>query len=160
MTSLFFRSFPFLLLAASARAQKPLSWDEVRDRFRQNNPQLQAGRTGVHETQANEITAGLKPNPQLSFTIDQWNFFRTDPFRPCSGSQTISSISQLIERRNKRGLRVEGAKLATAMSRTDLSDLERQIVFTLRDAFVRTCKTRAFWNWPRKTSNGTTRPLT
>jgi outer membrane protein, heavy metal efflux system len=120
-----------------------MSWDEVRDRFRQNNPQLLAGRTGVDETQANEITAGLKPNPQLSFTIDQWNFFRTDPFRPFAASQTISSISQLIERRGKRGLRVESAKLATSMSRTDLADLERQIVFTLRDAFVRTLQAKS-----------------
>src|SRR5260370_30154721 len=117
--SCYLRCFLFFL-PVPALAQKPMSWDEVRDRFRQNNPQLLAGRTGVEETQANEITAGLKPNPQLSFTIDQWNFFRTDPFRPFGSSQTISTISQLIERRGKRGLRVESAKLATAMSRTDL----------------------------------------
>ena len=140
--SRYLRSFLFFL-AVPALAQKPMSWDEVRDRFRQNNPQLLAGRTGVEETRANEITAGLRPNPQLSFTIDQWNFFRTDPFRPFAASQTISSVSQLIERRGKRGLRVESAKLATAMSRTDLVDLERQIVFTLRDAFVRTLQAKS-----------------
>jgi outer membrane protein, heavy metal efflux system len=128
---------PVALVAIPALAQKPLTWDEVRERFRQNNPNLIAGQTNVEETRANEITAGLRPNPQVSVTIDQWNFFRADPFRPFSNSQTIGSITQLIERRNKRGLRVESARLGTAISASDLADLQRQLQFNLRDTFVR-----------------------
>jgi outer membrane protein, heavy metal efflux system len=128
---------PVALVAIPALAQKPLTWDEVRERFRQNNPNLIAGQTNVEETRANEITAGLRPNPQVSVTIDQWNFFRADPFRPFSNSQTVGSITQLIERRNKRGLRVESARLGTAISASDLADLQRQLQFNLRDTFVR-----------------------
>jgi cobalt-zinc-cadmium efflux system outer membrane protein len=43
----------------------------------------------------------------------------------------------LIERRGKRGLRVESAKLASSIAGTDLTDAERQLLFNLRDAFVR-----------------------
>ena len=134
---------PAAVFVVPAVAQSQMNWDAVRERFRQNNPNLLVGRTNVEETRAIEITAGLRPNPQLSLTIDQWNFFSTDPFRPFGASQTITSISQLIERRNKRGLRVDSAKLATSVSATDLLDLERTLLFTLRDAFVRTLQAKS-----------------
>ncbi len=57
--------------------------------------------------------------------------------RPFSTTQMIPSVSQLIERKNKRGLRVESSKLATAGARTDQEDLERTLMFSLRDAFNR-----------------------
>jgi cobalt-zinc-cadmium efflux system outer membrane protein len=127
----------FPLLAISGYAQNALSWDEVRERFRSSNPSLLAGQTFVEENRANETTAGLRPNPQLALTIDQWRLFQGNPYRPFGTAQTIAQVSQLIERRNKRGLRVESAQLATAISGTDLADLERQLMFTLRDAFIR-----------------------
>lgn len=131
------------LLALPAFAQKPLSWEEVRERFRSNNPSLLAGETFVDENRANEVTAGLRPNPQLAFTVDQWKLFSGDPYRPLGAAQSIAQVSQLIERRNKRGLRVESAKLATSISGTDLADLERQLLFALRDAFVRTLQSKS-----------------
>ncbi len=131
------------LVAVPLFAQRPMSWNEVFERFRINNPNLIAGRTQVDETRTGEITAGLRPNPQLNLTVDQWNLFAGDPYRPFSASQTISQVTQLIERRNKRGLRVESARFATAISGTDLADLERQLRFTLRDAFVRVLQAKS-----------------
>ncbi len=133
----------FPLLALPGLAQKALSWDEVRERFRVNNPNLLAGQTFIEENRANEITAGLKPNPQLALTIDQWSLFSGDPYRPFGAAQTIAQISQLIERRNKRGLRVDSARLATDISTTDLADLERQLTFALRDAFIRVLQAKS-----------------
>jgi cobalt-zinc-cadmium efflux system outer membrane protein len=129
--------FPLAGISIPAAAQGPLSWEQVLQRFQQNNPALLAGQTNVEETRANEITAGLKPNPQISFTSDQWNLFQTNPYRPFAASQTIVEVSQLIERRRKRPLRVESAQLATSIAGTDQADAQRQLVFTLRDAFVR-----------------------
>jgi cobalt-zinc-cadmium efflux system outer membrane protein len=128
---------PMAALALPATAQTALQWEEVLQRFQRNNPALLAGQTNVEETRANEITAGLRPNPQISLTIDQWNFFHTNPFQPFANSQTIGSITQLIERQHKRQLRVDSARLATSMAGTDQADAQRQLVFTLRDAFVR-----------------------
>lgn len=130
------------LLGASSRAQTTLSWEQVRERFRANNPALAAGETNIEESRANEITAGLRPNPTLSLVSDQWHLFQS-PFRPFSAAQTIPVVSQQIERRNKRGLRVESAQLATSMATTDQADLERQLLFNLRDAFVRTLQAKS-----------------
>ena len=80
------------LLALPLYAQKPLSWEEVRERFRVNNPSLMAGATFVEENRANEITAGLRPNPQLNFTADQWKLFSGDPYRPLGAAQTIVQV--------------------------------------------------------------------
>jgi len=50
-----------LLLAygAPAFAQQPLSFEQIVQRFRTNNPSLQAGQLSIRENQANEVTAGL-----------------------------------------------------------------------------------------------------
>jgi cobalt-zinc-cadmium efflux system outer membrane protein len=129
--------FPLASIALPAAAQAPLSWEQVLQRFQQNNPALIAGQTNVEETRANEITAGLKPNPQLSLTFDQWALFQTNPYQPFANAQSIVEVTQLIERRRKRPLRVESAQLATSIAGTDQADAERQLVFTLRDGFVR-----------------------
>ena len=117
-------------------AQQPLTFEQIVQRFLANNPSLLAGQLSVQESQANEITAGLRPNPQVSFVSDQFQIAGS-PFRPFSTSQIIPSVSQLFERRNKRELRVESSRLATAMVRSDQDDLERNLLFNLRDAFNR-----------------------
>jgi len=129
-----------LLAIPWAAAQTPneaLSWPQVLERFRQANPGLSAAELSVRENQANEVTAGLRPNPTFTSTEDQNNFFTTNPYRPFGAVQWTQSLSQLVERRNKRQLRVDSAHLATEESKSDSSDLERNLIFALRDAFVR-----------------------
>ncbi len=134
----------FLLAAQAALAQRALTWDEVRERFHTNNPNLLAGQLQVRESQASEITAGLRPNPVISSINDEFLLFNPDRFKPFDTSQWTQSISQLIERRKKRPLRVESARLATSIASTDLADQERQLLFNLRDAFVRALQAKAF----------------
>jgi cobalt-zinc-cadmium efflux system outer membrane protein len=133
----------FLLLGvfeSAAWAQGPLTWEQVRERFRKNNPNLLAGQLLIGEARANEVSAGLRPNPVFSSINDE---FDPTNFQPGSGSQWTQSITQLIERRRKRPLRVESARLATSIAGTDQQDLERQLMFALRDAFVRTLQAKA-----------------
>jgi hypothetical protein len=52
-------------------AQQVLTWDQVQQRFLAENPTLQAGQLTIDEAKANEVTAGLRPNPQRSFSTDQ-----------------------------------------------------------------------------------------
>ena len=61
----------FMIASSSAFAQTALTWAEIRDRFQATNPTLQAGRIGIDESRAAEITAYLRPNPQWSITLDQ-----------------------------------------------------------------------------------------
>ncbi len=125
--------------AASASAQQPLNWQQVRDKFLAANPTLQASQLGIQESKANEITAGLRPNPQLSFTTDQYQFFPSggDPFRPLSSAQMIPVISELWERKHKRQFRMESARLTTTGTEADTADLQRNLFFNLRDSFNR-----------------------
>jgi len=46
-------------------AQDALTWEQVRERFHNANPNLRATRVGIDETKASEITAYLKPNPEV-----------------------------------------------------------------------------------------------
>lgn len=126
-------------------AQQPLNWTEVKTRFLAANPGYLAGQINVEETRANEITAGLRPNPQISVTTDQYQFFPSgdSPFRPLANAQFIPTISQLFERKHKRELRVQSARLATAGAQSDQADLERTMMFSLRDAFNRTLQGKA-----------------
>ena len=131
-------------LAGLCMAQPgPLNWDQVRERFRLNNPNLLAGETGIQESRAIEVTAGLRPNPQVSFVADEFRILHPNPLQPFQNSQITPAISQLFERRNKRQLRVESARFSTQIATTDQADLERNLTFTLRDAFNRILQAKA-----------------
>src|SRR5215831_2530287 len=56
-----------------AHGQQPLTWEQVKERFQANNPTLRAGQLNVDEAKANEITANLRPNPQLGIVLDQFS---------------------------------------------------------------------------------------
>ena len=58
----------FLLIGCGlkAGAQQALTWEQVRDRFEINNPTLLADKLNIDESRAQEITAYLRPNPDLT----------------------------------------------------------------------------------------------
>ena len=137
-----------LILAAAcgpgARAQKALTWQEVRDKFEAANPTLRAGQIGVDESKAAEITAFLRPNPSLAITQDQINPFPGGPAHSTFGALlSVAALNYLHERQHKRELRLESAQGATKVAISQQSDLERNLVFTLRMAFVQTLQGKA-----------------
>ncbi len=129
--------------ATLAMAQQAMSWAQVKERFRQNNPNLAAGEIAIRESKANETTAGLRPNPVFTSANEQLNLFSLNPYQPLATGQYTQTLSYLVERRKKRPLRVDSARLATAISRADLSDLDRNLAFALRDAFIRVLQGKA-----------------
>jgi len=137
----------FLLAASfagSSLAQKPLTWQEIRDKFEAANPSLHAGQIGVDEFRAAEITAYLRPNPTLAVTADQINPFPGGPLHSTFGSLlTVASASYLHERQHKRELRRESAQDATKIAVSSQADLERTLLFSLRLAFVQTLQNKA-----------------
>ena len=127
----------FLLVVSVGSAQTALTWEQVRERFRANNPNLTAGRVGVQESKAQEITAYLRPNPGLTLTTDGTQISRFEGvWRPFAGTQVGSGINYLHEREHKRELRRDSAEGATAVASSALEDQERTLLFTLRSAFV------------------------
>ncbi len=134
--------------AGPAQAQAPSppapwTWQQVHERFLVNNPNLMASRIVVDEAQATVITAGLRPNPVLSVVEDQFRIFNPNPLVPFQNGQWTHQVTQLIERRNKRHLRMDSARLSTGIAQTDLVDVERQLTFLLRDAFIRTLQAKS-----------------
>jgi len=132
-------------VAAKAVAQTPLTaltWSEIRDRFRATNPTLQAGVIGIDESKAAEITAYLRPNPQWSLTLDQVG--NTEEGNLFSASNLYTTFSYLHERQQKRELRRDSAERATGIATSAQADLERNLMFTLRSAFVQVLQAKAF----------------
>ena len=127
-----------------ARAQQALTWEQVRQRFEQNNPTLVAGKLNIDESKAQEITAYLRPNPNFSFTADGTQISPGNgPWRPFAGTFFTPSISYLHERRHKRELRLESAQKGTGIAVSDQADLDRTLLFNLRSAFVSTLQAKA-----------------
>ena len=137
----------FLLLASPgimAQAQSPMTWDQVRQRFEQNNPTLMAGKLNIDESKAQEITAHLRPNPVATFTADQFNPFPGGPSHGCCGDLLfVGDVSYLHEREHKRELRLESAQKGTAIAVSTQADLERSLLFGLRGAFVSILQAKA-----------------
>jgi cobalt-zinc-cadmium efflux system outer membrane protein len=128
-------------LAGATFCQQVLTWDQVRNRFEATNPTLLAGEIGIDESRAQETTAYLRPNPQLSLTVDQVG--NTDKGSPFSASTLLTTFSYVHERRHKRELRLESAQGATKIATSEQADLDRTLVFNLRTAFVQALQEKA-----------------
>ena len=132
-------------------ALQTMTWEAVKARFEAANPSLKADALNVDEMKAEEITAYLRPNPTLSFTEDQTYPFaphidpntNTTNYRPLTDALTTGSISYLHEREHKRELRLESAKEGTRIAGSLHEDLQRNMIYNLRVAFVQTLEARA-----------------
>ena len=133
--------------AAPTRPQAPpqaWTWEQVKDRLELNNPTLLAGKLNISELQADEITAHLRPNPNLTLLGDQIDPFNGGPSHgPFAYWLPSATVSYLHERAHKRELRTESAKKGTAIAVSQQNDLERGLLFSLRSAFVQTLQAKA-----------------
>jgi cobalt-zinc-cadmium efflux system outer membrane protein len=121
-----------------------MTWEQVRERFEQRNPTLLAGQLNIDEAKAQEITASLRPNPGLSLTVDQINPFSGGPPHSTFGTLlTVASVSYLHEREHKRELRLVSAREGTSIAASAQDDVERNLLFSLRGAFVQILQAKA-----------------
>ena len=136
--------FAAVLLGKSGFAQKPLTWQELRDKFEAANPTLRAGQIGIDESKAQEITAFLRPNPNFTLSTDGTQIARYKGiWQPFTGTQFSTNFGYLHERQRKRELRLESAQKGTAIATSGQADLERNLVFGLRMAFVQALQEKA-----------------
>jgi len=122
-----------------ASAQQALTWDQVKAKFEAVNPVLKADEANVEEMKAEEITAFLRPNPQFTLAADGTQIARHDGvWTPFKGTTEQPNFSYLHEREHKRELRLQSAKEGTQITESQHVDLERNLIFGLRSAFVQT----------------------
>jgi cobalt-zinc-cadmium efflux system outer membrane protein len=125
-------------------AQRSFSWQEIRDRFEATNPTLRALQIGIDESKAQEITAYLRPNPDLTVATDGTQIAPYQGvWRPFAGTQVSTAGSYLHERQHKRELRLESAQKGTTVAVSQMADQERTLLFNLRTAFVQTLQQKA-----------------
>src|SRR5579862_6363204 len=130
-------------LSHFAEGQTPpaqtVTWAQIRDRMLIVNSSVLAGQTGIEESRAGEVTALLRPNPEVSLSADG---FQVNPYRgvyrPLSGVVLTPGASYLLERGRKRPLRGDSARLATSGAASDQEDLKRTLVYAARTAYVST----------------------
>ena len=134
----------FVVIAAAANAQTSLNWEQIRERFRSNNPTLRAARLNIDESQAQEVTAYLRPNPEVGLLTDGTQLVpQQGVWRPFQGTVLEFTASYLHERQHKRELRRDTARESTAIAQSQYADQERNLIFNLRSAFVQTLQAKA-----------------
>ena len=139
-----------LTLPARAQTSAPvrISLDEAIQMTLQHNHNLLAARTTIQQSEADEKTANLRPNPSL---FADWEYLplgspaRQNP--SVYGGQSIGDylhnnseadigLSYLIERGKKRQHRLQAARDITAQTRSLVTDNERALTFNVASLFV------------------------
>jgi outer membrane protein, heavy metal efflux system len=134
----------FPLFPVASFGQQALTWEQVRDKFEAVNPTLKAAQINIDESRANEVTAYLRPNPNLSMLADGTQLVPHEGvWQPLAGTDYSPNVSYLHERRHKRELRLEAAKKATDIAGSQFKDQDRTLLSTLRGAFVLTLQQKA-----------------
>jgi cobalt-zinc-cadmium efflux system outer membrane protein len=127
-----------------AAAQQSYTWDQIEAKFEADNPTLKADQSNVDEMKAEEITAFLRPNPQFTMTADGNAIApHNDTWQPLRGTYLVPNFSYLHERDRKRELRLKSAQEGTQIAGSLHEDLDRNMLFTLRAAFVQVLEAKA-----------------
>ncbi len=104
-----------------------------------HNHALQAMRSTIQQSQAEEITANLRPNPTLGLDAQYLPIFQPSQFSSDyidQQAQFDAGVGYLFERGKKRQHRLQAARDQTTVVRSQVSDSERQLVFNVGQQFV------------------------
>jgi outer membrane protein, heavy metal efflux system len=104
-----------------------------------HNHALEALRSTIQQSMAEEITANLRPNPTLGLDAQFLPIFQPNQLTADyldQSAQFDAGIGYLFERGKKRQHRLRAAKDQTAVVRSLVSDNERQLAFNVSQQFV------------------------
>jgi cobalt-zinc-cadmium efflux system outer membrane protein len=125
--------------APPASASSRISLDDAIRVALLHNHALQAMRTTIQQSLAEEITANLRPNPTLGLDAQFLPIFQPDKLDGDyldQSAQFDAGIGYLFERGKKRQHRLQAAKDQTSVVRSLVNDNERQLVFNVSQQFV------------------------
>lgn len=131
-----------LLLAsgpAVAQTLTHISLEQSIDLALAHSHTLKAARTQIQQNQAQEVTASLRPNPALLWDALFLPVFSPQNFTLDNLSNTQQfdmGVSYLLERGGKRQRRVDAARDTTAVTRYQVNDAERTLVFNVAQQFI------------------------
>jgi outer membrane protein, heavy metal efflux system len=142
-TKRFFLLLSVALLANYAGGQTAktavrISLDEAIQLAVQHNHVQEAARNNILQSEAEETTANLRPNPQLTVDWEYLPFFTPSSFTLDylhDSSEADFGVSYLFERGHKRQRRLQAQKDITAVTRSQVADSERQLIFQVATLF-------------------------
>jgi len=134
-------AFVLLLLTGLATAQTPvrIGLEQAIDLALVHSHTLKAARTQIQQSQAQETTASLRPNPALLWDALFIPVFSPQNFTLDNVSNTQQfdmGVSYLLERGGKRYRRIDAARDATEVTRYQVSDTERVLIFNVAQQFI------------------------
>lgn len=100
-----------------------------------NSPSIKATRTQILQNQAQEITAGLRPNPVLGGDSQFIPFFNPSQFSQDVEQYDIG-LGYTFELGGKRHRRLQAARDQTAVTRAQVADAERTLTFNVAQQFI------------------------
>src|SRR6202451_4178495 len=126
-------------MPASGQGSVKITLDDAIQMALAHNHTLQAARTTIDQSEAQETTANLRPNPVLLgdaqfLPIFNWNVFNASYVD--NAAQFDVGVSYLFERGKKRQHRLAAAKDQTAVTRSTVADNERTLTFNTSQQFI------------------------
>jgi len=104
-----------------------------------HNHALQALRSTIQQSLAEETTANLRPNPTLGLDAQFLPIFQPNQFSSDyidQQTQFDAGVGYLFERGKKRQHRLRAAQDLTTVVRSQVSDSERQLIFNVGQQFI------------------------
>lgn len=125
--------------AAPQNAPARITLDDAIDLALKHNHSLQAARTMILQSQAQEITANLRPNPTLNGDTQFLPLFTPSNFTNDYLDNSVQfdlGVGYLFERGKKRQHRLQAAKDQTAVTSAQVGDNERTLTFNVASQFI------------------------
>jgi len=104
-----------------------------------HNHALKAARTQIQQSQAEEITAAIHPNPVFNYDDLYVPIFSPSQLNAATLNNVTEfdvGVSYTFERGHKRQARIQAARDQTAVTRSQVSDTERGLTFNVAQQFV------------------------
>jgi outer membrane protein, heavy metal efflux system len=98
------------------------------------NPELAAFDLEVRAREAAALQAGLMPNPELGYTIEQ--FAGSGSFNGFNAAESTLQLSQLLQTGGKRGKNYRFADLGTELAQWDYQVKRREVLAAVSGAFA------------------------
>ncbi len=124
------------IAAAQSSGPVRISLDDAVKLALQHNHTLLAARTTIQQSQAEEITANLRPDPVLGADAQFLPFQSVNSDYFDQNAQFDIGLSYLFERGKKRQHRLQAAKDVTAVTTSQVADNERALTFLVASDFI------------------------
>ena len=121
---------------ALGQPESRITLDQAIQMALEHNHALRATRTQIQQSQAQELTASIRPNPVFTFN----SLFIPFTAATADNINTISEfdvgVGYTFERGHKRQRRISAARDQTSVTQSQVADAERTIIFNVSQQFV------------------------